>query len=121
MLDLDALMARETRSAADLEALLAPEGSDGSTAGINLEALARASAALTLRRFGRTITLYAPLYLSNFCVNPCLYCGFSSRQEVTRATLTEDRIRTEAASLRARGFSHVLLLTGEDRRRVPVS
>jgi len=113
--DLDALVARETRTEADLEALISPEGSDG------LEAMARASAALTLRRFGRTITLYAPLYLSNFCVNPCVYCGFSSRQDVARATLTEDQIRTEAASLRARGFSHVLLLTGEDRRRVPVA
>jgi 2-iminoacetate synthase len=121
MIDLDALVARETRTMADLEALLSP-GADarfGTPEG--LDALARASADLTLRRFGRTISLYAPLYLSNFCINPCVYCGFSSRQDVARATLSEEEIRAEAASLRDRGFSHVLLVTGEDRRQAPVS
>ncbi len=120
-LELDALLARETRTTADLEALLSPGADARIQSPGGLEALAKASADLTLRRFGRTVTLYAPLYLSNFCVNPCVYCGFSSRQQVARATLGEDQIRAEAASLRDRGFSHVLLVTGEDRRQAPVS
>ncbi len=105
---LDSLMARETRSVEDLRALVDP--------GMDLERLARASAQLTLRRFGRTITLYAPLYLSNSCINPCVYCGFSSRRAIARATLSLEEVAREARSLRQRGFSHVLLVTGEDRR-----
>ncbi|MBU1242760.1 2-iminoacetate synthase ThiH [Myxococcota bacterium] len=114
-MDLNSLLARETRTASDLENLISPE------AGSRLEALAKASADLTRRRFGRTISLYAPLYLSNYCVNPCAYCGFSVRQKIARATLTPAEISSEARSLRARGFSHVLLLTGEDRRQASVA
>ena len=105
---LNSLLARETRTADDLKRLVDPE--------LDLERMAKASAELTLRRFGRTITLYAPLYLSNFCINPCVYCGFSSRRAIDRATLSLEEIEREAQSLRARGFSHVLLVTGEDRR-----
>lgn len=109
---LDSLMARDSRTADDLRRLLDPE--------MDLERLARASSLLTLRRFGRTITLYAPLYLSNACINPCVYCGFSSRRPIERATLSPEAIELEARSLRERGFSHVLLVTGEDRRAASV-
>mgnify|MGYP005841551893 FL=1 len=105
---LKSLLARETRTVDDLRQLIDPQ--------LDLEKLARASADLTLQRFGRTVTLYAPLYLSNACINPCIYCGFSSRRIIDRATLTFEDIDSEAQSLRARGFSHVLLVTGEDRR-----
>ncbi len=114
MNDLASILRRETRTRSDLEVLISRE------AGAHLEELAQASAALTRRRFGRTISLYAPLYLSNHCVNPCLYCGFSVRQDIVRATLPPEEIAAEALSLRGRGFSHVLLLTGEDRRQAPV-
>ena len=114
MNDLSSVLQKETRTRADLELLSSPE------AGARLEELARASAELTRRRFGRTISLYAPLYLSNHCVNPCVYCGFSVRQDIARSTLTSEAITAEARALRERGFSHVLLLTGEDRRQAPV-
>lgn len=97
----------------DLAALLGPAAIE------HIEAIARRAAALTLRRFGRTVVLYAPLYLSNECRNSCAYCGFAHGREIPRRTLTEDEIAGEAECLRAEGFGHVLLLTGEDRHAVP--
>ncbi len=85
-----------------------------------LDELAARAAAVTLRRFGRTVVLYAPLYLSNECVNRCTYCGFAHDREVARRTLAEHELLTEARRLRREGFGHVLLLTGEDRRAAPV-
>ncbi len=110
-----AVLQRENRTREDLAVLL------GDLDAGQLEALARASAELTRRRFGRTITLYAPLYLSNHCINPCEYCGFSSRNRFERTTMDLQQVATEAAALRRRGFGHILLLTGEDRRAAPLS
>ncbi|MFH1389845.1 MAG: 2-iminoacetate synthase ThiH [Candidatus Margulisiibacteriota bacterium] len=75
----------------------------------------------TLKHFGRTIQLYAPLYLSNECVNSCVYCGFNRRSGIKRSTLTVDQAVREAEYLRKEGFQHILILTGEDPAKVPVS
>ena len=83
-----------------------------------LETLAQRSAALTERRFGRVIQLYAPLYLSNECVNKCTYCGFSHELDIPRVTLTPDQVLADAEILYNEGFRHVLLVSGEDRRYV---
>ncbi|MFA4905981.1 MAG: 2-iminoacetate synthase ThiH [Candidatus Margulisiibacteriota bacterium] len=74
----------------------------------------------TQRHFGKTIQLYAPLYLSNECVNGCAYCGFNSKSHIRRITLTIDQIAKEAGYLRKQGFQHVLMLTGESKEIVPV-
>lgn len=78
-----------------------------------LEEMAQESHRLTLRRFGRVISMYVPLYLSNACLNSCAYCGYSHQNKLTRKTLTVSEILDEAKSIRALGFEHVLLLTGE--------
>ncbi|MEZ4599966.1 MAG: 2-iminoacetate synthase ThiH [Syntrophotaleaceae bacterium] len=96
----------------DFLALLSP------AAGAYLEPLAQKSHRLTQRRFGKTIQLYAPLYLSNECTNSCLYCGFNAANQVARRTLTLEQIEAEAKILAGRGFRHVLLLTGEAPRAV---
>jgi 2-iminoacetate synthase len=88
----------------------------GPAAEARLEELARASHALTLRRFGRTIHMYAPLYLSNECLTTCTYCGFAKGLPIARKTLSVEQSRTEAGYLRARGYRHVLLLTGEHQK-----
>ncbi len=85
-----------------------------------LEELARASRTLTRQRFGNTISLYAPLYLSNDCVNQCLYCGFNVRNQFPRRQLTHEEIATEAQALAQEGFTHILLLSGESPRSLPV-
>jgi len=94
----------------DLEALLSPAAQP------HLETMARLSHERTLRRFGRTIQLYAPAYLSNECQNVCTYCGYSAGNKVPRRTLTPAEILREAGALRGLGIDHVLLLTGESNK-----
>ena len=83
-----------------------------------LELLARKSSALSGRQFGRTMRLFAPLYLSNECVNNCSYCGFSRDNPILRTTLTVDEVVTEAEHLRTLGFRNLLLVAGEHPRFV---
>jgi 2-iminoacetate synthase len=78
-----------------------------------LEAMARDAEQLTRQNFGRTMRLFAPLYLSNECVNVCKYCGFSRDNPILRVTLTVDQVETEARHLAAQGFRSVLLVAGE--------
>ena len=98
------------RTLPDLAALLSP------AAGERLEALAVASRDLTLSRFGRTMHMYAPLYLSNECLTTCGYCGFARNLPVTRKTLGEADAIEEARHLVRDGFRSLLLLTGEHER-----
>jgi 2-iminoacetate synthase len=98
------------RSLADFAALLSPPAGD------RLETLVVASRRLTLARFGRTMHMYAPLYLSNECLTTCGYCGFARNLPVTRKTLTERDTLEEAEHLLGQGFRSILLLTGEHER-----
>jgi 2-iminoacetate synthase len=81
-----------------------------------LEDLAQSSHQLTVERFGRTMRLYAPLYLSNACANVCTYCGFSAHNRIRRKVLSDAEIIAEANVLRGHGFDSVLLVTGETSR-----
>ncbi len=78
-----------------------------------LEAMAHEAKRLTRMHFGKTMRLFAPLYLSNECVNICKYCGFSRDNPILRATLNLDHVETEARHLAAQGFRHLLLVAGE--------
>ncbi len=78
-----------------------------------LEQMARKAHQITTQRFGRTIQMYAPIYLSNECHNGCKYCGFSADNHLIRRTLTFNEAEREAQYLSQQGFRHLLLLTGE--------
>src|SRR5437867_11370056 len=78
-----------------------------------LEAMAQTSRALTLQNFGRTMRLFAPLYLSNECINNCRYCGFSRDNPILRVTLSVEEVMAEAQYLRDAGFRQILLVAGE--------
>jgi len=78
-----------------------------------LETMARDAEQLTRQFFGRTMRLFAPLYLSNECVNICKYCGFSRDNPILRVTLTVDQVEAEAKHLWAQGFRNILLVAGE--------
>ncbi len=78
-----------------------------------LEAMAMQSQTLTLQNFGKTMRLFAPLYVSNECVNNCSYCGFSRDNPILRTTLTIDQVVTEARHLYQLGFRNILLVAGE--------
>lgn len=71
------------------------------------------STVITRRHFGNTMRLFAPLYLSNECVNNCTYCGFSRSNPILRVTLTVDQVVSEAKHLHSQGFRSILLVAGE--------
>ena len=100
-------LAKSSLALADFAQLISP------AAGGFLEEMARRSQAMTQRRFGKTIRLFAPLYLSNECINNCKYCGFSRDNPILRVTLSVDEVRREATALAAEGFRNVLLVAGE--------
>lgn len=85
---------------------------------VALEALAAESVATTRRHFGRTMRLFAPVYLSNECVNNCAYCGFSRDNPILRTTLSVPQVEREARHLADLGFRHLLLVAGEHPRFV---
>ncbi len=96
------------RTLDDYAALLSPAA--------ELELLAAASRSLTIARFGKTMRMYAPLYLSNECLSTCTYCGFAKELPVARKTLTIEEALQEARHLLRDGFRSILLLTGEHER-----
>ena len=110
----NALARKRQLSLKDFAALISPAAEP------YLETMAQKSAQLTRKRFGRTLQLFAPLYLSNKCQNICTYCGFSMNNPIRRITLTESELHSEAQALRDMGFKHILLVTGEAPRTVGV-
>jgi 2-iminoacetate synthase len=94
----------------DLQALLSP------AAAPFLEEMAQLSHRRTIQRFGHTMQLFAPMYLTNVCANVCTYCGFSAQNRIPRKALDDAEILAEAAALKQLGFDHVLLVTGESSR-----
>ncbi len=94
----------------DFKALISPAATP------HLETLAKLSHDRTRQRFGRTIQLFAPAYLSNECQNICTYCGFSAGNKVARRTLNPAEILREAGALKKLGFDHLLILTGESNK-----
>ncbi|HEY0137907.1 MAG TPA: 2-iminoacetate synthase ThiH [Nannocystis sp.] len=94
-------------SLSEFAALLSP------AAAADLPALTGLSQALAVRHFGKAIRLFAPLYLSNECVNVCTYCGFSRTNDIPRITITVERAVQEVTLLRARGIASLLLVAGE--------
>ncbi len=78
-----------------------------------LAAMARESASVTRRYFGRTMRLFAPVYLSNECINSCAYCGFSRENAILRVTLDVEEMARETQHLADQGFRNILLVAGE--------
>ncbi|RZK54983.1 MAG: 2-iminoacetate synthase ThiH [Hymenobacter sp.] len=112
--DVGRALAAPRRTLEDFKALISP------AAAPYLEQMAQLSRQLTQRRFGNTMQLYVPLYLSNECQNICTYCGFSLDNKLRRRTLSSVEMLQEAAVLKAWGYGHVLLVTGEAHQTVGV-
>ena len=105
--DVERALARSRMDMEDFKALISP------AAEAYLEPLAQRSHRTTVRRFGLTQQLFAPLYLSNACANECSYCGFSMSNKLRRKILTPEEIAAEARALKGRGMEHLLLVAGE--------
>ena len=106
VLEVEQALAKSKRSLDDFMALISPAAQP------YLEQMAQQAHELTKKRFGKTIQMYAPLYLSNECQNICTYCGFSLGNKIKRKTLTQNEITLEIEVLKKAGFNHVLLVTG---------
>ena len=100
-------LGKSSLSLSDFAHLISPAAAD------ILEPLCQRSQQLTLQRFGKVIRLFAPLYLSNECINHCKYCGFSRDNPILRVTLSVDEVRREADALADQGFRNILLVSGE--------
>lgn len=105
--DVTASLSKTHLSLADFANLISP------TAAEALEEISRRSQQLTQQRFGKVIRLFAPLYLSNECINNCKYCGFSRDNAILRVTLSVDEVLREAQALAEQGFRNILLVAGE--------
>jgi 2-iminoacetate synthase len=110
--DVEAALSADKRTLEDFKALLSPAALP------YLEDMARLSQKLTQKRFGKTIQLFAPLYVSNECSNICTYCGFSLNNKIKRKTLTEKELLEEAGIVKQLGFNHILLVSGEANHTV---
>lgn len=102
------------RNLEDFQALISP------AAAPFLEEMAQKSKALTQKRFGKALRMYIPMYLSNECQNICTYCGFSLDNKIPRKTLSDAEIIQEAEIIKAMGYDHILLVTGEANKTVGI-
>ncbi len=102
-------LARARLDPPDLLALLSPAAEP------YLEAMAQKAHRLTVQNFGKTISLFTPLYLANFCSNQCVYCSFNTKNTIVRRKLDLDEVEAEGQAIAATGLQHLLLLTGESR------
>lgn len=79
-----------------------------------LEEMAQQAHRVTVQRFGRTVQLYAPLYVSSYCLNSCRYCGYNRTNKIPRTRLTIDQAMADADIIASEGFRHILIVSGED-------
>ena len=108
--DVRRALAKPKRDINDFAALISPAAKPF------INEMVAESERLTLQRFGKTVSLFAPLYLSNTCANECTYCGFSMSNAIKRLTLNEAQIEREIAAIKHKGFDHILLVTGETKK-----
>ncbi|WP_003540751.1 2-iminoacetate synthase ThiH [Desulfotomaculum nigrificans] len=113
--DITRIIYKNRLSELDYLALLSPAAES------HLEEMAQRAHRLTVQHFGKVIFLYTPLYLANYCVNRCVYCGFAAHNQIPRRKLTLAEVEEEAKLIAATGLKHLLILTGESRQHSPVS
>src|SRR5680860_639957 len=112
--DVQNVLSKEKVTLADFKVLISPAAKPF------IEQMAQRSNVLTKKRFGNTIQMYIPMYLSNECQNICTYCGFSLTNKIKRKTLSEKEILAEVAYIKSLGYDHILLVTGEANTTVGV-
>ena len=100
----------DRRSPEDFAALLSPAAEPF------LEEMAEKATLETRKHFGNSIYMFTPLYISNYCENYCIYCGFNCKNKIRRAKLNAEEIEKEMAAIAKTGIEEILLLTGESRK-----
>lgn len=113
--DVERALKKSSLNEMDLLALLSP------AAVPYLERMAQICHESALRHFGRYVLLYTPLYIANHCNNHCTYCSFNMNNDIERIQLSMEEIEEEAKAIHEEGIRHIVLLTGEDSRKTPIS
>lgn len=108
--DVETALSKDVLSPRDFQALLSPAAEP------YLEAMAHRAQTETRRHFGNSVMMFTPVYISNYCENHCIYCGFNCHNKINRAKLNEDEIEREFAEIAKTGLQEVLILTGESRK-----
>jgi len=113
--DVETALGKEHLSTDDFMALVSP------AAAAYLEPMARLSRRYTQERFGKVISMYVPLYITNSCINHCVYCGFNHDNPIARIILTDEEIVNECRAIRRLApFENLLIVTGENPRKAGV-
>lgn len=112
--DVQRSLHKRKKTVEDFLTLLSPAAS------AELEVMAQIAQRLTQQRFGKTIQLFAPMYLSNECQNICTYCGFSMDNKIKRKTLSNMELMLETSVLKEMDVDHILLVSGEANKTVGV-
>ena len=81
-----------------------------------LEDIAKAARVETKKHFGNSVNMFTPLYISNYCENYCIYCGFNCHNKIHRAKLNAEEIEHEMQAIAKTGLQEILLLTGESKK-----
>lgn len=113
--DIERVLSKESLNEKDFLTLLSPKAEN------YLEAMAQKASKLSLKNFGKTVVLYTPMYLANYCENKCIYCGYNAENHIKRKKLTLEEVEEEAKAIYAEGIRHILILTGESRYHSSVS
>ena len=98
----------------DFLALLSP------TARKHLEEIAVKAREVHLKHFGKSIVLFTPMYIANYCVNKCAYCSYNFDNSIKRKKMTYEQIDLESRKILETGLKNILVLTGEDKKRSSV-
>ncbi len=109
-------MDKPRKSDFDLLAMLSPQAGQE-----YLEEMAQRANELTIRNFGKTILMFTPLYLANYCENACIYCGFNRTNHISRSLLSMEEVEREGRAIQEMGVRHIIILTGESHKVTPPS
>lgn len=113
--DVKDAIAKDTVSYMDFAALLSPAAEKF------LEEIAQKAQFETRKHFGNNINIFTPVYISNYCENLCIYCGFNCKNTIRRAKLTDKEIESEFEAIAKTGLKEILILTGESRKMSDVA
>ena len=113
--DIESILHKNRLSIFDFLTLLSPQAEG------HLEMMAQKAHRVTMQNFGKTVLLFTPLYLSNYCTNRCVYCGFNIGNKLTRKKLSLEEVAVEAKLIADTGLKHILILTGDSTVHSPVS
>ena len=108
-IDVERLLGKRNLNELDFLTLLSPRAESF------LEDMAHISHSLTVQHFGKTILMYTPMYLANYCTNECIYCGFNKTNKLKRNQLSLEEVELEAKLISSKGIKHILILTGDAR------